>query len=345
MMKNNITPKSTKAEVLGAYNKLIKEQENLLNRDRLEEKEDESKIDKVVKATKNDKKDIIHKIADLKIDINNSLDDLSKNLVEEKIKLDEIQEAKKIELDSLKDLYEIKTNAKTLEALLILQKKQKEEFEEEIGQRKIELEKEIADKKIKWEKEQEDHCIQEKEKIRLLKIDKAREEDEYHYKIKIRDQKDKDDYEQKKIKIERELEQKQKQVNDDISQRLEVIKGQEEELRELKEAKKNYDKDLKDAVGTAQFETTKQLDTRYKYESQLKAKDSDATISLLNQMILSLKEKLTEKEKVLSSMQKQVGESQSHSQELAKKVVEGTSSVANMKNAFINQNSENKENK
>ena len=344
-MKSDITPKSTKAEVLGAYNKLIKEQENLLSRDRLEEKEDSTKIDKVAKATKNDKKDIIHKIADLKIDINSSLDDLSKNLVEEKIKLDEIQEAKKIESGNLEDLYEIKTNAKTLEALLISQKKQKEVFEEEIERRKIELERDIADKKIKWDKEQEDHNIQEKEKIRLLKIEKAREEDEYHYKIKIRDQKDKDDYEQKKIKIERELEQKQKQVNDDIGRRLEAIKGQEEELKELREAKKSYDKDLKDAAETAKSETIKQLEIRYKYESQLKAKDSDATISLLNQTILSLKEKLAEKEKVLESMQKQVGASQSHSQELAKKVVEGVSSVTSMKNAFINQNSENKENK
>ena len=91
-MKDGITLKSTKAEMLGAYNKLIKEQENLLNRDRLEEKEDKTKIDKVEKATKNDKKDIIHKIADLKIDINSSLDDLSKNLVEEKIKLEERSE-------------------------------------------------------------------------------------------------------------------------------------------------------------------------------------------------------------------------------------------------------------
>lgn len=345
MTKNTITPKSTKAEVLGAYNKLIKEQENLLSRDRLEEKEDEAKIDKVVKATKNDKKDIIHKIADLKIDINNSLDDLSKNLVEEKIKLDEIQEAKKIESDNLNDLYEIKTNARTLEALLISQKKQKEEFEKEIEQRKIELEKDIAAKKLRWDKEQDDHNIQEKEKARLLKIEKAREEDEYQYKIKIRDQKDKDDYEQKKIKIERELEQKQKQVNDDISQRLEVIKGQEEELKELREAKKHYDKNLKDSIEITKSEITKQLETRYKYESQLKAKDSDATISLLNQTITSLKEKLSEKESVVESMQKQVSTSQSHSQELAKKVVEGVSSVTSMKSAFINQNSENKENK
>lgn len=342
-MKDGITLKSTKAEMLGAYNKLIKEQENLLNRDRLEEKEDKTKIDKVEKATKNDKKDIIHKIADLKIDINSSLDDLSKNLVEEKIKLDEIQEAKKIESDNLHDLYEIKTNAKTLEALLISQTKQKEIYEEEVALRKKELENNIVDKKIKWDKEQEDYDIQQKEKIRLLKIEKAREEDEYLYKIKIRDQKDKDDYEQKKIKIERELEQKQKQVNDDISQRLVAIKGQEEELKELREAKKYYEKEIKDAVETVKSETTKQLETRYKYESQLKVKDSDATISLLNQTIISLKEKLHEKEKVLESMQKQVGTSQLHSQELAKKVVESVSSVASIKNASINQISENKD--
>lgn len=65
-----ISQKSTKSELLSAYNKLIKEQESLLSKNRLEEKEEKTRLDKVEEATKNDKKDIIHKIADLKIDIN-----------------------------------------------------------------------------------------------------------------------------------------------------------------------------------------------------------------------------------------------------------------------------------
>ena len=123
MEKSKITVKSTKNEILDAYNRLIKEQEKMIVRDRLEEKEEVSKREKVKQASENDKKGIIHKIAELKIEINNALDILSKNLIEEKGRFDEIQEAKKIESERLKELYGITENARTLEALLLAQKK------------------------------------------------------------------------------------------------------------------------------------------------------------------------------------------------------------------------------
>ena len=146
-MNKLITPKSTKTEILDAYNKLIKEQECNISRDMLEEKEEIMKNTKIEQASKNDKKGIINKIAELKIEINSALDILSKNLIEEKGKFDEVQEAKKIESEKLKELYDIESNAKTLEALLLAQKKQEEEFKQKIEAQRLEIEKDIAIKK------------------------------------------------------------------------------------------------------------------------------------------------------------------------------------------------------
>ena len=247
-MNKLITPKSTKTEILDAYNKLIKEQECNISRDRLEEKEEIMKNTKIEQASKNDKKGIINKIAELKIEINSALDILSKNLIEEKGKFDEVQEAKKIESEKLKELYDIESNAKTLEALLLAQKKQEEEFKQKIEAQRLEIEKEIAIKKELWKKEQEEHDAKKIEQEKLLKIDRDRENEEYKYQVKIRNQKDKDEYEQKKLQLERELKLKQKQADDDIEKRVENIKLQENELSELREVKKNYDKEIKSAM-------------------------------------------------------------------------------------------------
>lgn len=250
---------------------------------------------------------------------------MSKSLVEEKVKLEEIQEAINIESSNLKDLYEIKVNAQTLEALLISQKKQKELFEQEMGSCKAELEAEISDQKSNWKKAQEAYAVQQQDKLKLLQTEQVREAEEYQYKLKIRDQRDKDEYEQKKLKLERELEAKQKQVEEDLNQRIATVKLQEEELKSFREAKESPAKELQEAIETTRAKTFEQLETKYKYDSQLKAKDTEATISLLNQTISFLKEKLTEKEKAIATIQAQVATAQLQSQDLAKKVVEGVS--------------------
>ena len=257
---------------------------------------------------------------------------MSKNLIEEKGRFDEIQEAKKIESERLKELYGITENARTLEALLLAQKKQEEEFKEEMGKKRDELEKEINTKKENWKKEQEEHELRKKEQERVLKVEREREGEEHKYQIKIRNQKDKDEYEQRKLQMERELETRQKEVEVDIEKRLENIKKQEEELNELRKIKANYEKEIKSAVEATKTNITKELETKYEYEAQLKEKDSNATIELLKQTIGSLKEKLSEKDKIMGSMEKQVGTAHLQSQELAKKVVEGVASASNIKN-------------
>ena len=94
---------------------------------------------------------------------------------------------------------------------------------------------------------------------------------------------------------------------------------QENELNELREVKKNYDKEIKSAIETTKSGVVKELETRYKYESQLKEKDSNSKIELLKQTIESLNEKLNEKNKLIESMQKQVSTAHLQTQELAKK--------------------------
>lgn len=69
-------------------------------------------------------------------------------------KLTQLQEAIKIESKSIEDIYQIKVNADSLSALLLAQKEKKQEFEGEMAKSRNEFEEQMQEKKLNWEKEQ-----------------------------------------------------------------------------------------------------------------------------------------------------------------------------------------------
>ena len=74
----------------------------------------------------------------------------------------------------------------------------------------------------------------------------------------------------KKNNLERELRVKKIEAEENIGKRVAEIKLQEDELKELR--KENYTTNIEKAIEDTRAETIKQLETKYKYESQLKAK-------------------------------------------------------------------------
>ena len=345
MNKEKVTLKNTKNEILDAYNDLLKSQEKLIVTDRTEEKKEALKTKKIEQAHNSDKKGIIHKIAELKIEITNALDSLGKSLMEEKVRFDELREARSIEEEKLKELYEITTNAKTLEALLLAQKKKEEDFEKNISKAKEEFEKEITQQRERWDKEKLEREIIIKDEKDLREKSKKREEDEYNYKLQIRNQKDEDEHQQKKLQIERKLESMRNEAALEIENKLKDIKEQEQEIKELRAIKQNYDTAIKVSVDDAKSSITKELETKYKYEAELNAKESQSKIELLTQTINSLSEKLSEKDKVITYLEKNIEKAHSQSQDLAKKVVDSISKVNAPQSADTHINNQKDEHK
>ena len=79
------TIKNTKSEILSAYEELLQEVDKNKSQ-RTEEKKSKMKSDVVQRASSQDSKDIIHNVSDLKIQVSESLENLTKTLLHERAK-------------------------------------------------------------------------------------------------------------------------------------------------------------------------------------------------------------------------------------------------------------------
>ncbi len=152
-MPQKVSATNTKAQILKAYEELLKEVESRKadNPKVIHQEKEEKK--KVASATAKTEEGIVKSIADLKLKIGETLDTIAKNLLSEKEQLREIQEAIAIEKKNLEDLYGISANADTLAALLLAQEEKKKSFEEEMASRKKEFEEKMAQEKAAFEAE------------------------------------------------------------------------------------------------------------------------------------------------------------------------------------------------
>ena len=325
------TIKNTKSEILTAYDELLKQIEKSKSI-KSEEQKGQMKSDIVQRASSDGAKDIIHKIAELKIQVNESLEGLGKNLLNERTKLSDLQEAIATQQARIKDTHEIMVNANSLEALLLAQKKKKEEFEQWIEAEKEKFRSEMTEKKSTWAKEKQEHEQTQKEKIDLQKREWKRLEEEYEYQRKILEQKDNDEHQLKKQLLERELEDRKKKLEEEFALRESAISAQEQELGSLRKLKDESEKTLKEHVESARKQLTTELEQKYKFTSELKQKETDAENGLLKQNIKFLEEKLQEKNKTIDILNQQLVSSQTQSQELAKKVIEANSRIREINN-------------
>lgn len=321
------TTKNTKSEILTAYDELMQEAEKKSKSTRAEEQKEQMKSDIVQKVSAQGAKDIIHRIAELKVGINESLESLGKSLLDEREKLANLQEAIGIEQTKIKETHEIMVNANSLEALLLAQKKKKEEFEQWIETEKDKFRLEMSETRAAWTKEKQEYELAQKEKTELQKKEWKRQEEEYVYQRKITEQKDNDRYLQKKSTLERELEDRKKKLEDELLLRESAISAQEQELIELRKVKDTAEKNLKESIETTKKQLLAELEQKFKFTSELKHKETEAEISLLKQNIKFLEEKLQEKNKFTDILNQQLVNSQAQSQELAKKVIEANARI------------------
>ena len=159
-----ISAKNTKNEILQAYNELLKKVREDKPVDRQAEKKKEEEKAVVRSASQHSIEQIVRGLADIKLDIGKSFDNLEEQLVIQYKKLSELQQAISIETKRLEEIHEIKVNADSLAALLMAQKEKRGAFEAEIEQKKKEFDQGMAEKRLKWEKEQAEFEAAKKER-------------------------------------------------------------------------------------------------------------------------------------------------------------------------------------
>lgn len=324
-MTKTVTKNNTKNEILDAYQSLMdkmneKESDNLKA-----SKETEEKQKKVNEAADLSEDKIVRDIANLKINLNASLDEVESALSLERKKLSRLQEAISSETQYLDDIYEIKVNTDSLAVLIQANKEKKLAFEEEMNQKKLAFENEISEKKQQWTKEQKEKEQNQKESEEQLKKQRKREEDDYAYNLQLARKKDDDIYETKKTAQEKELTEKRATVEKDLNEREHNVVEREKELNEYKARVEAFPTEMAKAVKDTQKEITEKLEQQYQYERQLTQKDMEGEIKLLKQTIVSLENKIKEQEVLVRQLTQKTDTAGTQVKEIALKALEGAS--------------------
>lgn len=329
-MENN-SPKigstNTKNEILDAYNELLKkvsDGKQMSLQDVKKKKDDETLITKVSELTLHK---IVTNLGEVKLVVAKWIDDLESKLEVENRRFADLQCATKLKQDELEELYEIKKNADSLAALIAAQREQRERFTVEMAQKKNELEEEISETKTSWDKERETATLEWKDQQARVKKERQREEEEYRYNLNIERKKDKDQYEIYSQELANEIETKRSHFEKEIADREACIKTNEEQFKMLQTQAAKFPQELDLAVKNAEKATGSAIETRYKHQIELTAREIEGERKLAIQTIASLQAKIKEHELLIKQLTDKANESTQQVQSIALKAIESSSSV------------------
>ena len=234
-MTDEISTKNTKNQILDAYHEVLHRLKETKKISKQEQKAAEEKKEIVETASQQTTHDIVQSLAELKLSLVKSLEDVEEKLLSSHKKLALLQQAIEIQTKDLSDIHEIKINSDTLAALLLAQAEKSSLFEKEMKDRQQAFDQEITQKRILWKKEQDEFELTKKDQEAQTKKSRQREEDEYHYQRDLLRQKEQDHYLMEKQSLEKELMAQRISLEKEFKEREEKITSQEREFSLLKE--------------------------------------------------------------------------------------------------------------
>ncbi len=343
-MAESVSEKSTKSQILEAYNDAMRKLKETKQEDRKAEKKKEEETEIVKQALGNSVDKIINTLSGVKIQVMNELDDVGEKLSDEFKKLSGIKRAIEIESKYLEDVYQIKSNSDTLSALIMAQKEKKVVFEGEMENKRSEFDEEMNLKKIQWKQEQDAYDKAKKEKELADKKEKERAEEEYKYNLALERKKDADAYAEKKAVMERELLQKKVEMTKDLDEREAAISLKEREYAELKSRVEQFPAQLEGAVKQTEKGVTERIETMYKHQFELAQRELDGERKLNKQIIQSLENKIKEQSELVHLLTEKADDAGKQVQMIAVKAIEGASTQRTITFEKTSEQSKTKEN-
>lgn len=321
-MEKSISDKSTKAQILEAYEKLLKGVEEKSGNNPKEVQQRKTEAQTVRQAAETSEESISDRIGGIKTEFVLSLEKIEKELSAERKKLTDIQSAIRIEEKHLEDLYGLTANTDAFSAILLAQKEQEERFEREMAAKKELLAGQIENIRIQWEKEKkayEENLKAEKENTTGRR---RREEEEYAYTTQQTRKQEQDEYVRLKHKQELELKEQRAAFEKEFAEREKSIVEKEGEFARLNKEAESFPARLAEAVRKAQEETENRLSTAYQYEKDLREKETQGILNLKDHQVKSLEAKIKEMETQLKDAALKVDTSEKTVKDIALKAIE-----------------------
>lgn len=334
--------KSTKTEILSAFDQLLQEKRALETQLAIGKQPELAANGKTVaivasslspEPTVNPPQDqqkmasIIAGLSQLQFNFGGAVSDLSEKLTLEVFQLQEVQQSVAEEVQQLEALHGLQVTDESLETLIQDYETSAKAFNDELRQRQDAIDQDITQARKRWSKEQEDRRRLIKECHETFAKTRQRDIKEYTYDLTLQRKLTDDESNQEKKRLYQELEELQQTQAKQVAEREQTIADRETQFAELKAKVDNFPKDLEAAIKRAKEEGKGIANQQAKVKADLLAKEIEGSKRTYELQLGSLSETLEDQKTRLQSLTKQLDAALKQVQDLAVKAIEGASDV------------------
>lgn len=346
MAKKKVTARSTKAEILQAFEELQSEKSALESQVKQLNKEVKTilpqppKVTEIppqetIKAQKNmnqtkliqaDIAQTLKNLEQLQIGFGSAASQLSEQLIKEASILEELNTAVNGELEQLETLHNLdEIDDTTLDSLIESYQETSKEFTTEYNEQQESLNQELQDLKKAWQKEQEIHnrIIKERNENHLKA--RQRDEAEYEYNLELERNLDQENYEQEKKQLYAELEEARLTQEKAWKEREKAIAEREKQYAEAKQKVEEFEVKKQENIKNGKDNGRNIGHYQAKVKADLRAKEIEGETRNYQLRIESLEQTIQNQDSRILNLSKQLDAALKQVQDLAVKAIEGTS--------------------
>ncbi|MCW6037620.1 hypothetical protein K4A83_15245 [Spirulina subsalsa FACHB-351] len=343
-MVKKVTTKSTKAEILEAFDELNQEKATLETQIKQLQKEiktapvntapipaqvspqPQKSAMTSTQQTKSDLNLILKNLETLQVGFGSAVSSLSEQLIKEASTLAEIQNSVAEEQEQLEELHELsEIEENTLGTLIADYETSSKAFLEELNTRRETLEQEAQAARKAWEKEQELHDATIAERNTNYQVGQERDEAEYTYTLQLERQLDQEEYDQEKKQRYQELAEAKSLQEKEWEEREKAIAEREKAHREAQEKVTVFEANLEQKKKEGQEEGYRIGVYQAKVRHDLREKEIEGEKRNYALRIQGLEQTIQLQETRLQSLAQQLDSALKQVQDLAVKAIEGTS--------------------
>ena len=334
-MARDISTKSTKTEILDAYEELVREHQTLqahLEELRAGQQTALPRAPQVIEAkpfTEAVQGTTVHEVLQglsvLRTGFGSAISALSAQLTAEATKLAELRRGVATQSKALKELHDLEVTEQTLDELLQKYAEASERFAADMQQQRQAFGQEIAERRTAWQQEQDVQARLIKERDASQQRARTREAAEYAYERERTRKQATATYEQQQKKLYEALDALGQRRQHDWETREQAIADQEKLCAEYQAKVEGLPATLEAAVQKAVAEGRRVVETDAKIQADLQAQDMAGEKRIAALRSTALRDTIDKQAVQIDQLAQQLNAVLQQAQDLAVKALEGTS--------------------
>lgn len=341
MSTKTFTSRSTKTEILKAYNELAKElkqqgksgpqtsapsQASGNDGSNGNNGNDDDEVEHPVTQGHASIETIIRDLNGVRARLGESVGALQQQLLGEATRLQDLRSEAEEHTTHLKQLHGIEVDEETLGGLVRRYQETQRSADESHAARKHGFEAELEGKKLAWRKEQDERARSVKETDEASLRARKRESDEYGYETERAHKAEADALAQTRKTQQAEHDALKEQHERAWAEREKDLAGREQEYAELKARTLAFPKELEAVLAKAEAEGTGIAKRQAKISADLQQKENEGKRRVYELRVQQLDETINKQNEQIAELSKQLATALKQAQDLAIKAIDGASS-------------------